>query len=318
MGTMNRGQQHRRGCRYGARDGRESAPGGQSGRWTKNSASGNVAERELLEAARNGDEDAFRHLVESHRTALLARCYRMLGSLDDAEDALQETLVRAWRGLSGFDGRSALRTWLYRIATNACLDAMARRPKRVLPIDFGPRDGTPEGTLPTDALWMEQYSDQLLLEDGYAAPAARYEQREAVELAFVMAFHHLSPRQRVVLVLRDVLGFSANEVSQWLGTTVASVNGALHRARKAVDERVPEKSQQATVRALGDVSVHGVVERLVDALERADVEAIVALLAEDARFALPPYLRRRTVTPTIPAPRTVSLPRFELPSARAA
>jgi RNA polymerase sigma-70 factor (ECF subfamily) len=315
---MNKGRQHRRGCRYGARDGRECAPGGQSGRWTKNSASGNVAERALLEAARNGDEDAFCHLVESHRTALFARCYRMLGSLDDAEDALQETLLRAWRGLSGFDGRSALRTWLYRIATNACLDVVARRPKRVLPIDYGPRDGTPEGTLASDVLWIEQYSDQLLLEDGYAAPAARYEQREAVELAFVMAFHHLPPRQRVVLVLRDVLGFSAKEVSQSLGTTVASVNGALHRARKAVDERVPEKSQQATVRALGDVSVHGVVDRLVDALERVDVEAIVALLADDVRFAMPPSLRRRTVTLTIPAPRTVSFPRFELPSALAA
>jgi RNA polymerase sigma-70 factor, ECF subfamily len=315
---MNKGRQHRRGCRHGARDGRDSAPGDQSGRWTKNSASGNVTERYPLDAARNGDEDAFCHLVESHRTAVLARCYRMLGSLDDAEDALQETLLRAWRGLSGFDGRSALRTWLYRIATNACLDAAARRPKRVLPVDYAPRDGAAEGTPPTDALWMEPYSDQLLLEDGYAAPEARYEQREAVELAFVMAFHHLPPRQRAVLVLRDVLGFSAKEVSQSLGTTVASVNGALHRARKAVDERVPEESQQATVSTLGDASVDEIVGRLVNAFEREDVEAIVALLAEDACFALPPYLRRKAVTPTIRAPRTVSFPRLELPSALAA
>ena len=264
------------------------------GGWTVNSASANVTERELLEAAHNGDEDAFRHLVEPHRPALLAHCYRMLGSLHDAEDALQETLLHAWRGLSGFEGRSALRRWLYRIATNACLDAIARRPNRVLPIDYGPRDSAAQGTLPADALWMEPYQDELLgVEDEDAAPEARYEQREAVELAFVTALQHLPPRQRAALVLRDVLGFSAKEASQSLGMTVTSVNSALQRARKAVDERVPEKSQQTTVRALGDASVHEIVERFVDAFERGDVKAIVARLAEDAGFAMPPYPRRR-------------------------
>jgi RNA polymerase sigma-70 factor (ECF subfamily) len=276
----------------------------------------NVEERELIETAHNGDENAFRHLVEIHRGALLAHCYRMLGSPQDAEDALQDTLLRAWRGLSDFDGRSALRRWLNRIATNACLDAIARRPKRVLPIDHGRRDGAAQEALPADAPWMEPPPGQLCLEDGYAAPDARYEQREAVELAFVMALRHLPPRQRAVLVLRDVLGFSAKEVSQSLGMTVISVNSALQRARKAVDERVPERSRQSTERSLGDASVHEIVEHLVDAFERGDVEVIVALLAEGAGFALPANPRRRAVTPMTRAP--VSFPSFGRPSKLAA
>jgi RNA polymerase sigma-70 factor, ECF subfamily len=284
-----------------------------------NSATANATERQLLEAAHNGDQDAFRRLVETHRTALLAHCYSILGSRHDAEDALQDTLLHAWQGLSGFAGRSALRRWLYRIATNACLDAIARRPMRVLPIDYGPPDGAAQGTLPADVLCKESYPDQLLgLEDGYAAPEARYEQREAMELAFVMALQHLPPRQRAVLVLREVLGFSAKEVSQSLGTTVTSVNSALQRARKAVDQRVPEKSQQATVRAQEDASVHEIVESFVDAFERGDVEAIVALLTEDAGFAMPPYPRRRAVTPTIRANRAVSFPRLGPPAELAA
>lgn len=254
------------------------------------SASSSVTERELLDMARGGDEDAFRRLVEPHQAALHAHCYRMLGSLHDAEDALQDALFHAWRGLSGFEGRSAIRRWLYRITTNACLDAIARRPKRVLPIDSEPPDVATQGEWLADPMWVEAYPDEVLgLEQGYASPQARYEQREALELAFVAALQHLPPRQRAVLILREVLGFSAKEVSQSLGTTIASVNSALQRARKAVDERLPEKSQQSTLRTLGDERVREIVERFADAFERRDVDAIVAMLAEDATFAMRPY-----------------------------
>ncbi len=252
-----------------------------------------MTERELLEAACAGDEGAFRRLVEPHRAALHAHCYRMLGSLHDSEDALQDALLRAWRGLCRFDCRSALRSWLYRITTNACLDALARRPKRVLPIDYGaPTDGDTDkpGQRRADSLWVEPYPDQIVgLEDGYAAPEARYEQREAVELAFVAALQHLPPRPRAVLILREVLGFSAKEAAESLGTTVAAVNSALQRARKVVDERLPEQSQQVTLRSLGDERVREIVDRFIDAFECGDVEAIIALLTEDATFAMPPY-----------------------------
>ena len=249
--------------------------------------------RELLDAARGGDDEAFRRLVQPHHAELHAHCYRMLASLHDAEDALQDALLRAWRGLDGLRDPGSLRTWLYRIATNSCLDAIARRPKRVLPIDYGeptePDASGPIGPL-GGGVWVEPYPDQSVgLEDGYAGPDARYEQREAVELAFVAALQHLPPRQRAVLILREVLGLSAKEVAESLGTSVASVNSALQRARKVVDERLPDRSQQATMRALGDYRVRDVVERFVDAFERADVAAIVELLAEDSSFAMPPY-----------------------------
>jgi RNA polymerase sigma-70 factor (ECF subfamily) len=218
----------------------------------------------------------------------------MLGSLHDAEDVLQETLLRAWRALPRFGGRMLIRPWLYRIATNACLDALARRPKRMLPIDHGPPAGPDDdpGEPLAESVWLEPYPDgQLGLADGYAAPDAHYEQREAVELAFIAALQHLPARQRAVLILREVLGFSASEVAGQLDATVASVNSALQRARKSVGERLPSQSQQATLRSLGDARVREIVERYIDAWERGDVDAIAAMLAEDATFAMPPYAR---------------------------
>jgi len=247
--------------------------------------------RELLEAARRGDNDVFRQLVEPHRRDLHAHCYRMLGSVHDAEDALQDTLLRAWRGLPRFEGRSSLRSWLYRIATNVCLDRISQRTKRALPVGYGPAadpDVAPGEPL-IETTWVEPYPDERQgLQDGYASAEARYERRESVELAFIVAMQHLPATQRAVLILRDVLGFSAREVAATLETTVASANGALRRARQAVARTLPAQSQQANLRALGDDRLRGLVERYIDAWERGDVNAILAMLAEDATFGMPP------------------------------
>src|SRR5262245_4328560 len=248
---------------------------------------------ELLDAARAGDETAFARVVGEHRAELQAHCYRMLGSPQDAEDALQETLLRAWRGLPDFGSRSSLRTWLYRIATNASLDAIGRRPKRVLPVDYGPM-ASPTANDPgpplAESVWIEPYPDIALgTAEDYASPEARYEQREAVELAFIAALQLLPATQRAVLILRDVLGFSAREVSESLATTVASVNSALQRARRTVEERLPDRSQQETLRLLGDERVRELVDAYIDAWARGDVQAVKALLAEDAVFSMPPW-----------------------------
>jgi len=248
-------------------------------------------QQQVLEAARGGDEGAFARLVEPYRGELQAHCYRMLGSVHDAEDALQDAMLRAWRGLGRFEGRSSLRSWLYKIATNTCLDAIGRRPKRVLPVDYGPatdpHDGPGEPLV--ESVWVEPYPDDRLgIEDGLAGPDARYEQREAVELAFIVALQHLPANQRAVLILREVLGFSAKEVAESLETTTASVNSALQRARKAVEDRIPEQSQQATLRALGDEQLQRLVDDYVRAWERNDVDTVVSMLAEDATFTMPP------------------------------
>lgn len=250
-----------------------------------------ASERELLAAARDGDEGAFQRLTEPYRGELHAHCYRMLGSVHDAEDALQETLLRAWKGLPGFEGRSSLRSWLYRIATNSSLTMLEKRPKRVLPIDYGPAADPHEG--PGDPLvesvWVEPYADERFgVQDGLAGPEARYEQRESVELAFIAALQHLPPNQRAVLILREVLGFSAKEAAETLDTTTASVNSALQRARAAVEDRLPDQTQQATARALGDDGVREVVEAYVEAWQRGDVRAVVGMLTEDAAFSMPP------------------------------
>jgi RNA polymerase sigma-70 factor, ECF subfamily len=253
-----------------------------------------VQERELLETAKDGNEDAYRRLVEPHRSELHAHCYRMLGSVQDAEDALQEALVRAWRGLPKFEGRSSLRSWLYRIATNTSLDAIERRPKRVLPMDYGP-PADPHGGVGepvVESVWIEPYPDETLgIEDGYASPDARYEQREAVELAFIAALQLLPANQRAVLILREVLGFSAQETADMLDTSVASVNSALQRARATIEKKLPDQSQQETLGSLGDERLREIVEQYADAWERNDVDTVVSMLAEDAAFTMPPMAR---------------------------
>src|SRR5215831_16895293 len=238
---------------------------------TTTSPSGSSArERELLLAAQKGDGDAFGRLVDPHQRELQAHCYRMLGSYADAEDALQETLLRAWRSLARFEGRSSLRSWLYRIATNACLRAIERRPKRVLPMDYAPAaDPHVARAGPvSDPVWLEPYPDARLGLEGLAGPDARYEQREGIELAFIAALQHLPPRQRAVLILRDVLGFSARETAAVLETTPVSIDSALQRAHKTVDERLPGQTQQQALHHLGDEELSQLVVRYVDAWER--------------------------------------------------
>jgi RNA polymerase sigma-70 factor (ECF subfamily) len=251
-----------------------------------------MTDHELLERARAGDEDAFGRLVEPQRGALYAHAYRMLGSAPDAEDAVQETLLSAWRGLARFEGRSSLRSWLYRIATNASLKIIEHRPKRVLPVDYGPPadPGDRLGEPLVESVWIEPVADARLgLDDGHASPAARYELRESVELAFVAALQHLPPRQRAVLILRDVLGFSAREAAEVLEATPASIDTALQRAHQTVDERLPAQDQQATLRTLDDADLRRVVDGYVDAWQRDDVEALAGMLTEESVFAMPPY-----------------------------
>ena len=234
--------------------------------------------------ARAGDHQAFAALTDPYRRELQLHCYRILGQVQDAEDAMQETLLSAWRALESFEERSTLRSWLYRIATNRCLNMLrdsGRRPATAA----GPAS-TPEPTRYGEVLWLEPYPDALLegIVDGAAGPEARYETREAVTLAFLTALHRLPPRQRAVLVLRDVLGFSATEVAAMLDTTPTSVNSALIRARATIEEREPHDRAPLPRSA----QEHELVARFADAFERGDVEPIVALLAEDACWTMPP------------------------------
>jgi RNA polymerase sigma-70 factor (ECF subfamily) len=240
-------------------------------------------------AQKQTQEAEFERLVEPHRAELRAHCYRMLGSMEDAEEALQDTMLRAWRGLAGFEQRSSLRSWLYRIATNSCLRAIERRGRRVLPLEYGPADdaeGRPAAPI-AESIWLEPYLGGELPE-GFAAPQATVEQRESVELAFVAALQQLPPRQRAALILRDVLGYSPAEIATELGATPAAVYSALQRAHAAVERTRPEESQRRAQQALGDDKLRGLAGRYVEAWERRDVEALVGLLREEASFAMPP------------------------------
>jgi len=245
-----------------------------------------VVER-TLSRARAGDEEAFRELVNPYRAELQLHCYRILGSVEDAEDLLQETLLAAWRGLERFDGRSSLRTWLYRIATNRCLNALRdkrRRPPRVEPIA-----DPPEPTRHSEPIWLEPYPDALIdmVADTSPGPEARHELKEAVSLAFVTALQHLPPRQRAVLVLRDVLGFRAKEVAEMLETSEAAVKGALQRARAALKSRLPAGDRERTPLPRSPRE-RELVGRFARAVESGDVDGVVTLLTDDARLTMPP------------------------------
>ncbi len=242
---------------------------------------------ELIDRARSGDEAAFEQLVGPYRREMQVHCYRILGSVADAEDALQETLMTAWQGLGGFEGRSAIRTWLYRIATSRCLNMLrsaSRRPLSWRVPDVEP----PEPTRLNEIVWLEPYPDVLLAEqpDNAAGPEARYEAREAISLAFITALQLLPPRQRAALILRDVLSFSAREVAGLLDTTEQSVSSALKRARATLDRELP--SPEKPPPAPNSPAEQELLRRLVQAFEDSDVAGIVDLMAEDARLRMPP------------------------------
>jgi RNA polymerase sigma-70 factor (ECF subfamily) len=249
-------------------------------------------ENRLLAAAQRGDEGAFERLVGPYRGELQAHAYRMVGSLHDAEDAMQEALLRAWRGIGRFEGRSSLRTWLYTITTNSSLRLIERRPKRVLPIEFGPPADPhePPGPPLVESAWVEPFPDERVVADRTEnSPEARYEQRESVELAFTAALQHLPPLQRAALIMTDVLGFSPGEVAEALEQSPASIYSALQRARKATEERLPDASQLEIREKLGEDHVKQVVDRFMEAWETADVETIRSLLAEDCDMVMPPW-----------------------------
>jgi RNA polymerase sigma-70 factor (ECF subfamily) len=231
-----------------------------------------------LTRARKGDDDAFARLVTPLRGPLHAHCYRMLGSVHDADDALQDALVRAWLALSGFQGRGSLRAWLFTVATRTCLDLIAARGRRALPIDLGPStDAAAVGDRPRDDIaWLEPYPDVV------------YERRETVELAFVAALQHLPGNQRAALLLFEVLGFAAAEIAAMMDTTVGSVNSAIARARRTVAEKVPPLQQQPTLRRIGNDRIREIVTAYASALEHGDAPALVALLTEDVTWSMPP------------------------------
>jgi len=255
---------------------------------------------ELLTRAQTGDSEAFRELTDPYRRELQVHCYRFLGSVQDAEDLVQETMVAAWRGLQRFEGRSSLRAWLYRIASNRCLNALRDRDRRATTMSTG-LDGTfvpPTGTLHDEPAWLEPLPEAVL-EESSPGPEARWEAKESISLAFIAAMQHLPPRQRVILLLRDVLGYRAAEVADMLDTTEDSVNGLLKRARATLADRYPPgRRAQAALPASG--RDRELADRFADALQRGDMNAVLDMLTQDAWFNMPPepyvWRGRETVT----------------------
>jgi RNA polymerase sigma-70 factor (TIGR02960 family) len=249
-----------------------------------------VGTTDLIARARAGDDDAFAELTEPHRRELHVHCYRMLGSFQDAEDALQDTLLAAWQGLDDFAERASLRTWLYRIATNRCLNALRSASRRPAIQWDVPKVEPPEPTRLGEVAWLEPYPDTLLADaiDAPLGPAARYEQTEAICLAFVTALQVLPPRQLAVLILRDVLGFHAHEVADMLDSSVASVTSALKRARASMDRQRRSSADRESPPASGSTAEEAIVTQFVSAYESADIDALVALLTDDVFISMPP------------------------------
>jgi RNA polymerase sigma-70 factor (TIGR02960 family) len=249
-----------------------------------------VVTTDLITRAKAGDNEAFRELTGPYRRELQLHCYRMLGSFQDAEDALQETLVAAWRGLGGFEERASIRTWLYRIATNRCLNMRRSTSRRSAKEWDVPAVEPPQPTRFGEVVWLEPFPDAILegAIDAPLGPEARYERTEAISLAFVTALQVLRPRQLAVLVLRDVLGFHANEVAEMLESTVESVNSALKRARASLQRRVPPTAGREAAPAPRSLSEQAIVAKFVSAWESADLDALVVLLTDDVFISMPP------------------------------
>jgi len=247
-----------------------------------------VGNSELITRAQTGDADAFRELTEPHRRELQVHCYRMLGSFHDAEDAVQDTLLSAWQNLSGFEGRASIRTWLYRIATNRCLNALRsakRRPRTEWNV---PGIEPPEPSSLGEVLWLEPYPDALIAEKAELGPEARYEQTEAISLAFITALQLLPPRQRAVLILRDVLGYHADEVADLLATTVDSVTSALKRARATIATRQAVPGEREPAPAPDSPAERALVDAFVRAYQSGDIPTLVQLMTDDVLVSMPP------------------------------
>jgi RNA polymerase sigma-70 factor (TIGR02960 family) len=245
---------------------------------------------DLMSRARAGDGEAFRDLTEPHRRELQVHCYRMLGSFQDAEDALQDTLLSAWQNLDGFEERASLRTWLYRIATNRCLNARRSKSRRPAKAWDVPNVEPPEPTRLGEVVWLEPYPDALFENaiDVPPGPDVRYEQSESISLAFITALQLLPPRQLAVVILRDVLGFHASEVAAMLDTTLDSVNSALKRARTSLQRNRPPSTGRELPPVSGSPAEDAIVAKFVAAYESADLNALVALLTDDVFMSMPP------------------------------